>query len=448
MKIELGEEQKQALDKIFEFIKSKEHTFSLTGSAGTGKSLLITKIIEFLERENIEYCLCAPTHKAKTVLEYYTKRPSVTLHKLLSLSPKLDIINLDFRDLTFKMGAIKEIPTKGIIICDESSMISDDLFKLLLKVSEKVNTKIIFIGDKCQLKPVDSNRVSLVYKIKNSYNLTKIYRQQSKNSILPILENLREQIITDFTNYSGEDKNLLCTSDFKKFYDWCKIGVEDLINKSDIFQTKVLAFTNARVNNYNTYLTQSIFGSPKKYYKSEILTGYENLTFNNYDFFNSMDYIIIDNPKEIDIKIPNFLSLPGYELLLYDTGNNITANIKILSKYIDESYFIDLAGYIEETRIEAVNAKYKSRSLAWKKYYQIYNSFTSPKDLFYDNRLIRRKSFDRGYSTTVHKSQGSNYNNVYVDMYDINTCTDKEQLRQLQYVALSRTRGNVYIFQK
>ena len=98
--------------------------------------------------------------------------------------------------------------------------------------------------------------------------------------------------------------------------------------------------------------------------------------------------------------------------------------------------------------MEAVNAKYKSRSLAWKKYYQIYNSFTTPKDLFYDNRLIRRKSFDRGYSTTVHKSQGSNYNNVYVDMYDINTCTDKEQLRQLQYVALSRTRGNVYIFQK
>ena len=40
----------------------------------------------------------------------------------------------------------------------------------------------------------------------------------------------------------------------------------------------------------------------------------------------------------------------------------------------------------------------------WKEYYEINNSFTTPFNLYYDNRLIRKKSFDYGYASTVHKS--------------------------------------------
>lgn len=43
--------------------------------------------------------------------------------------------------------------------------------------------------------------------------------------------------------------------------------------------------------------------------------------------------------------------------------------------------------------------------------------------------------------------QGSSYNNVYIDMDDVNRCKNLKTVRQLQYVSLSRTINNAYIFQ-
>lgn len=39
--------------------------------------------------------------------------------------------------------------------------------------------------------------------------------------------------------------------------------------------------------------------------------------------------------------------------------------------------------------------------------------------------------------------QGSTYNDVLIDMGNLFICKNKEELRQLQYVAMSRTRNNV-----
>ena len=70
-------------------------------------------------------------------------------------------------------------------------------------------------------------------------------------------------------------------------------------------------------------------------------------------------------------------------------------------------------------------------------------SFLCPFDLMYENRMIRKKSIDYGYCISVHKSQGSSINNVLIDMGNIFTCKNKEDLRQLQYVAMSRTKNNI-----
>ena len=45
----------------------------------------------------------------------------------------------------------------------------------------------------------------------------------------------------------------------------------------------------------------------------------------------------------------------------------------------------------------------------------------------------------------MHKSQGSSFNTVFVDIANINACSDEKVLRQLQYVAISRTKGDVYL---
>lgn len=210
-----------------------------------------------------------------------------------------------------------------------------------------------------------------------------------------------------------------------------------------------MAYTNARVEAYNKKI-KSIFFKDGEYNKGEIITGYENLEFNRVKFWNSMDYIVMDNPIKKDVFIPGFIKLPGYYLNLYNSSNKELEEVFILSSEISKDYFESLAYYIESTRLTAVESKInksKEASKNWKNYYELIGSFTSPIDLYYSNRLIRKKSFGYGYSTTVHKSQGGSINNVFIDMKNILLCKDREELRQLQYVAMSRTMNNIYLFQ-
>jgi superfamily I DNA/RNA helicase len=197
-------------------------------------------------------------------------------------------------------------------------------------------------------------------------------------------------------------------------------------------------------------MKEIIFNSDKEYNKFEFLTGYENLEYNNTEFWNSMDYIIVDEPRESNVFIPDFIKLPGYFLNLYNSSTKELEEIFILRKDINKDYLDSLAHHIEAARLHAIDGKRYGRrvsNIRWALYYKIIKSFTSPIDLYYQNRLIRKKSFDYGYASSIHKSQGSSINNVFIDMKDTFKCRDKEELRQLQYVAISRAKKNAYILQ-
>lgn len=126
-----------------------------------------------------------------------------------------------------------------------------------------------------------------------------------------------------------------------------------------------------------------------------------------------------------------------------ETGKNKMA--LVLSKNNPKWMFSALAIEIEDLRVKAVKSK---RKRDWVPYFKLTEQFLTPVDLIYEDRIIKRKSLDYGYCISAHRSQGSNYTGVIVDMENLLTCPDKEMLRQLEYVALSRTRSDVYIYQK
>lgn len=448
----LGEEQLSVIESINNFLLSKETSITISGYAGTGKSSIILEIVKNLKKwiPRKEYVLCAPTHKAKLVLERFSGESGVTLHKLLSLSPNIEILNLDFRDLQFRINTLSTLfPIDGVIICDEASMINDVLYDELINNCIKLNSKIIFIGDIKQLAPVNANSFSKVFS-NNTLYLSKIYRQSDKNGLHNVLPTLREHHIVKFVDSIGEEGSLICVNNIKDLFVKAIPEFKKAIKNSDILQTKILAYTNNRVQALNMKARELLFGKEKEYCKFEFLTAYENLKFNGTEFWNSMDYIIIDEPTPININIPYFISLPGYKLNLYNSSEDCSEEINILSKEISQDYLQSLAYSIETIRLEAIMLKKrysKNAGNAWKKYYQMIESFTSPFDLFYDNRVIRKKSFDYGYAMTIHRSQGSSINNVFIDMKDVAICKNTEELRQLQYVSVSRAMHDVVIFQ-
>lgn len=438
---------------IKEIINSKhpETAISICGYAGTGKSVLIKEIVKYLEEKSTTYVLCAPTHVAKLVMELFTKKEAVTIHKLLSLSPNIEILNLDFKQLEFQSkGKSSLFPNQGVIICDEASMINDELFELLIGRCKLTGSRIVFLGDQAQLQPVNAFTHSKVFNLPNSITLNKIYRQSTESGLVDILPILRNKVIYHFTDSLGSDGSLICYSDLKEFFVQMIPIFKKAIKNSDILETKVLTYTNNRVQQYNYKIKEILFGLESEYDKLSFLTCYENFSFNGTNFWNSMDYIILDEPKKVGISIPHFTSLPGWKLNLYDSSSKLSEEILILSREVSKDYLNSLAYLIESIRIDAINNKFSNRQLSkqlWRKYYEIIESFTSPVELFYDNRLIRKRTFDYGYASTTHRSQGRSINNVFIDMKDIKICKNLDELRQLQYVSVSRARQNVYIYQ-
>ena len=46
---------------------------------------------------------------------------------------------------------------------------------------------------------------------------------------------------------------------------------------------------------------------------------------------------------------------------------------------------------------------------------------------------------------TVHKAQGSTFDNVLIDLSDLSTCRNPDEFRRLMYVAFTRAKNKVFL---
>jgi energy-coupling factor transporter ATP-binding protein EcfA2 len=138
------------LDKLF------SHRFSvLTGRAGTGKTTVLKALIKGIEEKEGKnpVLLLAPTGKARVRLKEITKRDAQTIHQFLM---KLGWI----KDKPFRLkekGGRKE--SASTIIIDESSMIPLDLLATLFRAIDFNDVRrLILVGDHNQLPPIGPGR--------------------------------------------------------------------------------------------------------------------------------------------------------------------------------------------------------------------------------------------------------------------------------------------------
>lgn len=449
--ITLAEEQIKALERMKYFLNTEEPVLVLQGYAGTGKTSILNEYIQFLKSTKEDFILCAPTHKAKLVVEEITGEDAITVHKLLSLAPNIEIFELDYKDLKFQCNGFGEIPNNGIVIIDEASMINDEIYKLLLYMCNRYGTKLLFIGDKAQIQPVCSKGTSLVFNCPNIITLTQIHRQADTNGLLPLLSKLRERPMGRFEPIEAPEGSLIVCDQAKDFMIKSADFFRQAIKKQDINKVKLIAYTNARVRGFNQCMRKLLWEDDvaNEYNQFEFLTGYENFEYNGTQFYNSLDYIIVDIPKRVEKHIPHFMKLPGYELELFDTVYKKLLTVFILEQDIHKDCIENLAATIENYRISAIEAKRngnRTRSLfLWKKYFEIIKGFATPRDIIWDNRIIKKKTFDYGYASTIHKIQGSSFKTVFIDMANILICKNINEIRQMQYVSLSRTKTDAYI---
>lgn len=451
LNVELSDEQVQALLSIINFIHSDKSEFVLSGCAGTGKSLVTKLVVRYLEAINKVYLLATPTNKACGILSKYTERDVTTLHKLLYLKPSIDILKLDFKDLQWNTeSASSGIPLNGILIIDECSMINSDLYEFLTEKAKNNQSKILFIGDSKQLYPVKERSLSKPFKCESRFELIQVHRQKNSSPILDVLTELRTKPILIFNEIRSNNGNLYIYNNWRTLLKNNLDAFNEVVNTKNPELIKLLAYTNKRVEAFNQVIRKAVFNDDLEYHVGDILMGYDNSNYKEsgskglgFDIMNSEEFVVL-NVFEGRQNI-GFSTVKGYYLTLQSLNNNYKpGDVFIISRDNSQKDFDTIAAYIELLRLDAIRCKNKRmQGKLWKDYFNVLESFLTPYDLVYDGRIVRKKSLDYGYCISVHKSQGSNYNNVLVDMNNLFICRNKEELRQLQYVALSRTRNDV-----
>lgn len=245
MDIQLTDEQSAALQAIRSFVlDDKQDAFILRGSAGTGKTMLIAKLVDTLDSLHLTYELLAPTGRAARILGNKIKQISstaqsdgVTIHRAIyaleymEVNEEAEAANDPGLRMFFPLK--KEEPTVSLFIIDESSMVGDKktlgdvmqfgsgrLLKDIISYARMCRpgrandhiTKLLFVGDPAQLPPVGENSSPALnddylrseYKIQvGSFDLKNVMRQAQGSAILDRATELRDALFASrFNSFS------------------------------------------------------------------------------------------------------------------------------------------------------------------------------------------------------------------------------------------------------
>lgn len=440
------EGQKVSYSSLKSFVSDNGKYFIVSGAAGTGKTFIISKFIEsyLFDNASKKICVTAPTNKAVRVLssmaEYKHSNISYkTIHSLLGIR----MVRKEGIDV-FEQKQQSELNSYELVIIDESSMLDSNLLSIITK---DCNTKVIFVGDSCQLPPVENNQVySPVFA--SGYEetkLTEIIRQAAKNPIIRLATQTRENSYSkdssfDFVVMNDSDQYIKGVFQYQKKYGSELNEIKKLIthyftsanfrDNSDF--SKVLCFTNKQVDRYNAFIRKIYFdcndlplivAGEKLVIKTTVKEkgNDENIIFNVNDEVEALS--IFD---EI-LKVGHY-EIKYYSVLLQDviTGKEHFVNV------VCEESTQTLEKVIKEISGTAkILPKFDPmKKELWSKVYEIKDFFT---EVGYN------------YAITVHRSQGSTYTNVFVDTSDFHFIDNPIMLRKLQYTAFTRASDRLHI---
>lgn len=447
--IELTGNQAYAVEQFLEFYKSGEgrDAFILTGSAGTGKTLLIHLFTTFLRKMGWKVILLAPTGRAAKVITQRTGKASYTLHH------HIFSVGEGFQgEPVFHLKENKE-KSKVVYIVDEASMIGDGkeealrsslLQNLMHYIYENdENRKLILIGDTVQLPPINNSfspALDVPYmKMEFGLNvfsahLTEVKRQGSDSLVLENAVEIRDAYL------SGEETPILHIHYGRE--------VQELDNAYDALETycgyyeygnldKVIfiTYSNNKAMQVNMAIRNKLLeteevlvpGDVVMVVKNNYTWGTEHFAFLANGELGTVEEVFPDSIEEkYGLRFMN--AIIGFE---DSTGEQ---------KQVDCKVVLDLL----QSKLAQLSSEQAYR--IWQERLMYYDGLTkkeAQQELAKDPYL-HALQIKYGYAVTGHKAQGGQWKNVII-AFEPNYGGDIYQYIRWTYTVFTRAEERIFL---
>ena len=420
-------------------------TYILRGYAGTGKTTLVTTLVNTLPELGMGYVLMAPTGRAAKVMASYTGCYASTIHKKIYQVASLP-------DGSLRMVRAQNKHEDTLFIVDEASMIGDErdfgskslLDDLMDYVFSGLRCRLLLIGDTAQLPPVGSEESPAldIEFLRNAfpltiatYELTEVKRQALQSGILSNATHLRELLLDNRMQYPPplfdlhfDDTQTVDPQTFEEL-------LYRAFDAEQRHESVIVCKSNKRANLFNQAIRSRILNI-----EGEIATGDMLMVVkNNYywaDGNQQISFIANGDMAEIR-KISRYEELYGFrfaEVTLHfpDYPDAPDMDVKILLDTLNSNS----ASLTEEegTRLrQSVEADYMDIPNRRERYKEMKR-----------NPWFNALQVKFAYALTCHKTQGGQWRRVFVDSaFNLKDDLEKEDLRWL-YTAVTRAQEMLY----
>ncbi len=445
------DDQYKAVLALEDFLRSKHPfpTFILKGYAGTGKTSLLAAFIESMSSYQINTVLMAPTGKAAKILSQKSKRNAFTIHKMIyRRKSKVDELSA--------LSLSPNLQKNTLFIVDEASMIGDYtmtkdgninnrnlLDDLIEYVYSGKNCKLILLGDTGQLPPIGttfSPALDIDY-LSNNYQklefhtqtLSAIVRQRLDSGIVhnativrqtgnsfPILD-VNLQIYPDIESINGLELQDALEKAFGNY------GPEGSI---------LITRSNKRANEYNRQIRNRIF-----WYEEEINQHDHLMVVKN-------NYYWLKDQKEIGFLANGETMLIKRVLKQVELYGFVFYHILVSLPDYDSIDAQEIIIHAETLTCEGANlprARMRELFFEVEKDYIYEKSKNKRYELILANPYFNAVQVKFSYAVTCHKSQGGQWENVFIDVGYLPDDLDLTEYNRWLYTALTRAVEKVYL---
>jgi len=435
MSLIFSKDQNKAVDMLKDFLKSDESFATILGSAGVGKTTMVSAMPELYDAAKV--LATGPTNKCVRVLR--DKIPAeiecITINKFLGLGVK----NVKDKKVSYRVGTYD--PTEWahikVVLVDESSMLGsglrDEKGKLLFKGlcdfikedAEEFDRKYIIMGDDCQLPPVEgSQKQTEAFGLAapdNSVTMTEIVRQAADNPIIMAATLVRDAIKTKqepklrggLNELEGTGVELL------KRMAWVE-RLEEYVGDprihTDVDFCRVIAWTNDAVKEHNLSI-RGVLGADitRPFDLGDTVVVNEAVEKGFTVVLGTGQEVIVETMRESEHPVKGFK-----EWVVTLQALDLSEPLRVLDESSRPAYLAEL----ERLR------KQCSLSKQWQPFYGLKNYYADLRP---------------PYSITAHKSQGSTFENVFVDLKDIYSNRNQGEADKCYYVAITRASRKVFV---